>query len=383
MKDSSGIQGERTMAVVARRVSVAMRMQQRLWIVFFMLSALATLGLYYVSAAHRNPSKGISQAQPSASRAETALPPFPLESSPTALFGLVRTARADEPSNPGILHDADSDAMDAPTVIAAPPMKTGSAVESPVAIRATAWSTHTDTSTSSAQIEQEGEAERGEAVTNNVRATSSPRKSTNTIGGPFIVQAQRRDGLRFILPKGSTLDCTLETAIDSTLVGMTTCVLAADVFGADGRIVLLERGTRLVGEMSGELRAGQARVAILWNEARTPTGVLVPLVSPGTDALGRSGVTGDVDTHAKARFGAAVMLSLLDGTMTAIAGRQQSAGALFYTAPGSRDIATEVLHNTLHIPPTLRVNPGTRIQVMVARDIDFQTVYRLIARDPS
>jgi type IV secretion system protein VirB10 len=111
--------------------------------------------------------------------------------------------------------------------------------------------------------------------------------------------------------------------------------------------------------------------------------VLVPLVSPGTDALGRSGVTGDVDTHAKARFGAAVMLSLLDGTMTAIAGRQQSAGALFYTAPGSRDIATEVLHNTLHIPPTLRVNPGTRIQVMVARDIDFQTVYRLIARDPS
>ena len=164
---------------------------------------------------------------------------------------------------------------------------------------------------------------------------------------------------------------------------MTTCVLAADVFGADGRIVLLERGTQLIGEMSGELRVGQARVAILWNEARTPTGVLVPLVSPGTDALGRSGVSGDIDTHTKDRFGAAVMLSLLDGTMQAVARRQQGVGALIYAAPASRDIATEVLHNTLRIPPTLRVNPGTRIQVLVARDIDFQTVYRLVARDPS
>ena len=48
------------------------------------------------------------------------------------------------------------------------------------------------------------------------------------------VQAEVLPTQRLLLPKGAFLDCTLETAIDSTLPGMTTCVLATDTFGADG-----------------------------------------------------------------------------------------------------------------------------------------------------
>src|SRR2546430_6076762 len=57
---------------------------------------------------------------------------------------------------------------------------------------------------------------------------------------------------RSLLPRGAFIDCTLETAIDSTLPGMTTCIVAADTFGADGKVVLLERGTKLVGETRSE-----------------------------------------------------------------------------------------------------------------------------------
>ena len=85
---------------------------------------------------------------------------------------------------------------------------------------------------------------------------------------------------RLLLPKGAFLDCTLETAIDSTLPGMTTCVLATDTFSADGTVVLLERGTKLVGETRGQVRQGAARLFVLWTEARTPRGVVVPLASP-------------------------------------------------------------------------------------------------------
>jgi type IV secretion system protein VirB10 len=38
---------------------------------------------------------------------------------------------------------------------------------------------------------------------------------------------------RLLLPKGAFIDCTLETAIDSTLPGMTTCITATDTFGVD------------------------------------------------------------------------------------------------------------------------------------------------------
>jgi hypothetical protein len=51
-------------------------------------------------------------------------------------------------------------------------------------------------------------------------------------------QAQLLPTARFLLPKGAFIDCTLETAIDSTLPGMTTCITAADTFGADGKVIL-------------------------------------------------------------------------------------------------------------------------------------------------
>ena len=81
------------------------------------------------------------------------------------------------------------------------------------------------------------------------------------------VRAQVLPTQRLLLPKGAFLDCTLETAIDSTLPGMTTCVMATDAFGVDGQVVLMERGTKLVGETRGQVQQGSARVFVLWNEA--------------------------------------------------------------------------------------------------------------------
>ena len=98
---------------------------------------------------------------------------------------------------------------------------------------------------------------------------------------------------------------------------MTTCVTATDTFSADGKVVLLERGTKLVGETRGQVQQGQARVFVLWTEARTPTGVVVPLDSPGTDELGRSGLAGEVDRHFWQRFGAAMLISVIDGAVQA------------------------------------------------------------------
>jgi type IV secretion system protein VirB10 len=185
---------------------------------------------------------------------------------------------------------------------------------------------------------------------------------------------------RFLLPMGSFIDCTLETAIDSTLPGMTTCITAADTFGADGKVVLLERGTKLVGETRGEVRQGQARVFVLWTQARTPSGVVVPLASPGTDELGRSGLPGEVERHFWQRFGAAMLITLIDGAVQAgVEASARNGGTIIYAPSGAQDILSEVLKDTVAIPPTVLKHNGDRIQVLVARDLDFRPVYELRA----
>ena len=181
---------------------------------------------------------------------------------------------------------------------------------------------------------------------------------------------------RLLLPKGAFIDCTLETAIDSTLPGMTTCITATDTFGVDGSTVLIERGSKLVGETRGEVHQGAARVFVLWTQARTPAGVIVPLDSPGTDELGRSGLPGEVNRHFFERFGAAILISIIDGAVQS-AVTSRGGNSVVVNPSTSQDVMTEVLKSTVNIPPTVTKAQGDRIQVLVARDLDFRSVYEL------
>jgi type IV secretion system protein VirB10 len=203
-----------------------------------------------------------------------------------------------------------------------------------------------------------------------LRPTATPLATAH-----FLSQRQ------FLLPKGAFIDCTLETAIDSSLPGMTTCITATDTFSADGDVVLLERGTKLVGETRGLVQQGSARIFVLWSEARTPTGVVVPLDSPGTDALGRAGLSGEVDRHFWDRFGAAILISTLDGLTQSVVQSTAHPGATVVLNPSaSEGLVTEALKGTVNIAPTITKRNGDRIQVLVARDVDFRSVYELRSR---
>jgi type IV secretion system protein VirB10 len=106
--------------------------------------------------------------------------------------------------------------------------------------------------------------------------------------------------------------------------------------------------------------------------------VIVPLASPGADELGRSGLPGVVNSHFWQRFGAAILVSVIDA---AVEGTVQSAGrgsgTVVINPSASQGVMTEVLKGTVNIPPTVVKQQGDRIQVLVARDLDFRSVYEL------
>lgn len=191
----------------------------------------------------------------------------------------------------------------------------------------------------------------------------------------------------FLIAKGTLLDCALETAIDSSLAGLVTCRLTRDVYSDNGRVIMLDRGSQLVGEYKSGIAEGMVRIFVLWTRAKTPKGVVVSLNSPGTDALGRTGLEGFVDTHFMERFGAAIMMSAVQMGFDYAKTEAQAKSTASTTNISSTSssgaggtsildrIATEQLKKSVSIPPVLYINQGANVQVMVVRDLDFSTVY--------
>jgi type IV secretion system protein VirB10 len=197
-------------------------------------------------------------------------------------------------------------------------------------------------------------------------------------------RAIQRGNLALVLTKGTGIRCALETRIVTTQPGFTRCQVTSDVYSADGTVLLLERGSRIIGEQTAALLQGQARVFVLWNEVETPNGVKVSLASPGAGALGESGHSAKVNYHFWQRFGGAIMISMISDLGDSLSNKSSSGdnNNITYenTSQAAQEMATEALKNSINIPPTGIVNQGSIINVFVARDVDFSNVYDVIKR---
>jgi type IV secretion system protein VirB10 len=228
-------------------------------------------------------------------------------------------------------------------------------------------------------------------------------------GGVEISKAEKIQRIDALIPQGTMIRGVLETAIQSDLPGMVRGITSEDVYSFDGRRILIPKGTMLTGEYRSGLARGQTRVLIIWTRVLRSDGVSLALGSYGTDDLGRSGLTGDVDRHYLERFGSAILLSIVGGGSQYLAGlgqntNQNQQAQTSYTDPVTgkvitvttqpsyaqndarqigaqsaantmNQIASEALKDSVNIPPTIYVDQGTPIIVFVRRDLDFSSLY--------
>lgn len=191
------------------------------------------------------------------------------------------------------------------------------------------------------------------------------------------------------------LICTLENAIDTTVQGMFFCKLDMDAVSpgypdAYGQpkpgtsITLMEKGTRVQGLYgnNGGMQQGQHRITATSTMAFTPNGVPVPLDGPIGDELGRAGFSGNVDNHLVERFGAGVLLMLTDNVFSllnsALQSRNNGSTTNFNLNTGAaQSIASQVLNQTINIPPTLTKNQGEKIGIFVPAPVDFSDAYHV------
>lgn len=173
------------------------------------------------------------------------------------------------------------------------------------------------------------------------------------------------------VPRGTLIPAVLETAIDSTRPGQVRAIVSDDITGFDGSRVLIPRGSRLFGEYQSEMAPGQNRVLVQWTRLVRPDGVSIAIASPAADLQGRAGVEGRVDNHFLERFGGALLQSIVN-LGTAVATRRiEGDGPVILAIPGGA--AAPATTTGSGGQPTLRVDAGARVGVIVAHDLQFSS----------
>lgn len=211
------------------------------------------------------------------------------------------------------------------------------------------------------------------AVLANTNQENAPTRKT-------VETATRRGNTSLMLIKGTNIPCVLKTKIDSTYQGFTVCQVSKDVYSSNGKTLLIERGSSVFGEQNIQIKHGQARVYVIWQKIETPKGVSVNVDSPATGQLGEMGVEARVNNHFGKRFGGAIMLSLIQDTISNASTHLQKKQSenqttIDNTSSTMQDMATKALENSINIPPTAIVHQGTLINILVNRDMDFTSVY--------
>lgn len=214
------------------------------------------------------------------------------------------------------------------------------------------------------------------SLVENASALDSEALPTPSSDAPKKVGAVQLTDQHGLITQGTMISGIMETAITSNLPGMTRAIISEDVYSFDKSNLLIPTGSHLVGQYRSAVRQGQSRVFIIWNRLIRPDGVSINLASFGTDSLGRSGLEGEVDTHFWERFGASVMLSLIDASaqVAVQSANDSDTNVALNTGEGLSNASEIALENSINIPPTINIDQGQRIKVFVGHDLDFSTV---------
>jgi len=197
-----------------------------------------------------------------------------------------------------------------------------------------------------------------------------------------------------IILQGKMMNAVLETAINTDLPGSLRAVITRDVYAESGNRILVPKGSRVIGTYANTIGSGQTRVQVKWSRLVRPDGIDVAVSSAGTDNLGRAGVVGAVDNKVWAQIGAALLVSyIIPSIANKVSGAADqsvsqststSNGVSATTSTGNAsavsasdatsqfsNIAQNAINSAFPSQPTITVDQGTLINILVQADLIF------------
>ncbi|MEP0478424.1 TrbI/VirB10 family protein [Nisaea sp.] len=188
-----------------------------------------------------------------------------------------------------------------------------------------------------------------------------------------------RPGPKSLLP-GTIIKARMDTAINTTHPGVTRARVVEAIFDSrNGLSVLVPQGALLTGVPSSTPEYGHERIFIAWNNITMPDGRVVDIsgLSAGDEA-GRGGLAANVDNHYFELFAAAAVTSILSVGASISSGDPEDPLTLQQRATDGLAQNLSATGQTLtgraaSIRPTMTLEPGQIVTVIVNRPIDLET----------
>ena len=178
---------------------------------------------------------------------------------------------------------------------------------------------------------------------------------------------------------GTPIPAILMTRINTELPGSVVAQITRTVYSPNGRVAI-PAGTKAVGSYDSRIFNGQSRTLIAFSRLIFPNGETLHL--PGTQGIGvrgSAGVAAHVDNHLWSELGAAFLVAELSNLANLGGGGSSQTynyggGSSSSLGAGGQVIvnqANQILSPYENIPPTLIVEPGKSIAIMVMRTVEF------------
>lgn len=178
------------------------------------------------------------------------------------------------------------------------------------------------------------------------------------------------------LKAGAILPAVLLSGVDTARGGPVVASLTDNIRDTvSGRHLLIPQGARLIGRHEGASQHGDKRAFLVWERLILPNGKsLILEKEAGVDAQGTIGVEGQVD-H---RLFPLAVATLFSGAITALGqvarDRDDHSQGWWGDAGDAASIEAaqvggKLIDRELDVRPTIRLRPGTRVRVLLTRDL--------------
>lgn len=188
------------------------------------------------------------------------------------------------------------------------------------------------------------------------------------------------------LKAGSLLPCVLISGLNSDLPGNIIAQVSENVWDTvSGRMLLIPRGSRLIGTYDSHITYGQNRALVIWSRLIFPDGSALLLDNlQGTDQSGYTGFKGKVNKHWGQMLTSALLVSLIGAGVELASpndrnnnnnnnnnGKSVSDILSERVATSIADVMTRIISKGMDRQPTIVIKPGYRFLIFVQHDIVF------------